>query len=250
MGTILDPTDVEENVTISVNVMDSTDGLGGTLEVIVNGGLTAASCNLGGTTGAVELTVPADYNYYYIKITQADGDIAVTAPVWVGEVEAVGISSLETASDMTIAGEEQTILAEMFNNESKDLLVESLVYTNKATGEVLYTDASITSVPKEGTASSSFNYTFQKDGIYTITATLKGTLNGAPKTYTKDLEVTVMPENITSRIIVDGTHYNHYVSGYYAGNMGNMTAIAGNQGIDVHVEMPPNAGSSPFPATN
>ena len=40
-------------------------------------------------SGTVELEVPADYNYYYIKITQPDGDIAVTAPVWVGKVEAV-----------------------------------------------------------------------------------------------------------------------------------------------------------------
>ena len=236
MGTILNGSNVEENVTISVTVADSTDGVGGTLEVIVNGGLTAASCNLSGRTGTVELTVPADYNYYYIRITQTDGDIAVTAPVWVGEVEAVGIASLKTATDMTIAGEEQTILAELFNNENGDLVVESLVYTDKATGEILYTDVSVTSVPGEGTASSSFSHTFEKDGVCTITATLKGSLNGVPKTYTKELEITVMPENITSRIIVDGTHYNDYVSGYYAGNMGNMTAIAGAQGIDVHME--------------
>ena len=235
MGSMLELTD-EETVTISVNISDATDAAIGKVEVIVNGGLTAASDTLDASSGTVTLTVPADYNYYYIRITQPDGDIAVTAPVWVGTVEAVGISSLEAESPLTIAGEEQTFTAELYNNERSELVVESLVYTNKATGEVLYTDTAITSVPKESTAVSSFGYTFASDGVYTITATLTGTLNGVPKTYTKDLEVTVMPQNVTSRIIVDGTHYNDYVTGYYAGNVNNMTAIAAAQGIQVHVE--------------
>ena len=236
MGSQLEISDVEDGLTISVAISDATDAAIGKVEVIVNGGLTAASQTLDASSGTVELTVPADYNYYYIKITQPDGDIAVTAPVWVGKVEAVGISSLEAESPLTIAGEEQTFTAELFNNERSELVVESLVYTNKATGEVLFTDTAITSVPKESTATSSFGYTFASDGVYTITATLTGTLNGVPKTYTKDLEITVMPKAVTSKIIVDGTHYNDYVTGYYGGNVSNMTAIAADAGISVHVE--------------
>ncbi len=37
-----------------------------------------------------------DYSYYYIKVVEADSDIAVTAPVWVGSVEAAGIDSFST----------------------------------------------------------------------------------------------------------------------------------------------------------
>ena len=236
MGSQLEVTDVAENLTISVNVSDATDSAIGKIEVIVNGGLTAASQTLNQHSGTVTLTVPATYNYYYIKITQPDGDIAVTAPVWVGKVEAVGIGSLKAESALTIAGQEQTITAELFNNERSDLKVESLVYTDKATSEVIYTDTGITSLGKESTATSSFGHTFPSDGVYTITATLKGTLNGVSKTYTKDLEITVMPGNVTSRIIVDGTHFNDYVTGYYGGNVNNMTTIAAAQGIQVHVE--------------
>ena len=236
MGSQLEVTDVAEKLTIVVNVSDATDASIGKIEVIVNGGLTAASQTLSAQSGTVTLTVPADYNYYYIKITQPDGDIAVTAPVWVGQVEAVGISSLKTESALTIAGEEQTFTAELFNNERKDLEVESLVFTDKATGEILHTETGITAVPKEGTVTVSFGHTFAADGIYTVTATLKGTLNGVAKTYTKDLEITVMPKTITSKVIVDGTHFNDYVTGYYGGNMGNMTAIAAAQGIQVQVE--------------
>ncbi len=235
MGSILDSVD-GETVTITASVSDPTDSAIGKVEVIVNGGLSLAQTTLNTASGKVELEVPATYNYYYLRITQPDGDIAVTAPVWIGKVEAVGISSFNADSDLTIAGQEQSFTAEMFNNESKDLVVESLVYTNKETGDVLFEDKTLDKVGKQDTAASQFAYTFTQDGIYTITATLKGTLDGVEKTYTKDLELTVLPENITSRIIVDGTHYNDYVSGYYNGNLNNMAAIAGNAGIQVHIE--------------
>ena len=225
-----------DTVSVRVQISDPTDTAVGKVEVIVNGGLSAVSQTLSEASGILELEVPGDYNYYYIKITQPDGDIAVTAPVWVGKVEAVGIGSLTAESSLTIAGQKQTFTAELYNNERRDLIVESLVFTDKASGEVIYTETGITAVPGQSTAVSTFGHTFAADGVYTITATLKGTLNGIPKTYTKDLEVTVVPGAITSRIIVDGTHYNDYVTGYYGGNLNNMTAIAASRGIQVHVE--------------
>ena len=236
MGSLLEEKDVGENVTISVNLSDATDSAIGKIEVIVNGGITAASRELDTSSGTVTLTVPAQYSYYYIRITQPDGDTAVTAPVWVGQVEAVGISGLKAGSPLTIAGQEQTFSAELFNNEAADLQVESLTYTDKATGEVLFTDTELAAVGRESTASSSFSHVFPQDGMYTITATLTGTLNGVPKTYTRDLQITVMPGNVTSRIIVDGTHYNDYVTGYYGGNMNNAIAMAADRGIQLHVE--------------
>lgn len=235
MGTILDSSDVGGTVDLSVTLADPTDSANATVSVIVNGGYAAASqtatCN-----DTVTFSVPSSYNYYYIKVVQADGDIAVTAPVWIGKVEAVGVSSLTAASDLTIAGEKQTFNLELFNNEKKDLLVSSLVFTNKDTGEVIYTDSTISQVGAESTAACTFDHIFDKNGIYTIRATVKGTLNGVEKTYTQDLEITVMPAEITSKVIVDGTHFNDYVTGYYGGNTGNMTTIAAAQGIKVHVE--------------
>ena len=87
MGSQLDI--AADTVSVRVQISDPTDTAIGKVEVIVNGGLSAASQSLSAATGTLELEVPADYNYYYIKITQPDGDIAVTAPVWVGKVEAV-----------------------------------------------------------------------------------------------------------------------------------------------------------------
>lgn len=236
MGSILDASDVGDTLTLTVSLSDPTDSAIGKVEVIVNGGLSIASQTVTASSETVTFSVAADYSYYYIKVTEADGDIAVTAPVWVGEVESVGISSFTVDSQLNIAGEEQNFTMELYNNENSALEISSIVYTDKATGEVIYTETGIDRVAKFDTASSTFAYTFAEDGIYTITATVTGTLNGLEKTYTQDLELTVMPKNITSNVIVDGTHYNDYVTGYYGGNMSNMTTLAAQQGINVTVE--------------
>ena len=36
--------------------------------------------------------MPADADYYFLRITQPDGDLAVTAPIWVDAEEELGIT--------------------------------------------------------------------------------------------------------------------------------------------------------------
>jgi hypothetical protein len=233
MGTILDGAS-GETAAIKVELSDKTDAGLAQVEVIVNGGKSLASasatCN-----ETVTFDVPATYSYYYIKVTQADGDIAVTAPVWLGKVEAVGISSFAAEKSITVAGEAQSFALTLYNNESSPLLVTSITFTDKATGLVLGTDSTIASVAKLSTASCGFTHTFAADGMVTVVATVTGTLNGVEKVYTQDLQLTVMPAEIVSRILVDGTHSNDYVTGYYGGNLSNMTTIAGNNAVEVTV---------------
>lgn len=239
MGTILDGPSGDA-AQIKVALKDPDDTGSATVQVIVNGGLVAAeekaTCN-----ETVTFTVPTTYAYYYIKVIQADGDIAVTAPIWLGKVEAVGVGSMTARNAITVAGEEQTIDLSLYNNESKALEITSIVFTDKATGKVLHTDNTNASVPKLGTAECSFAYTFPTDGQVTVLATVKGRLNGMDKTYTQELKLTVMPAEMVRTVIVDGTHYNDYVTGYYGGNMGNMTTIAAGVGVQVKVIQPGEA---------
>lgn len=242
MGSILEAGSYAAGSTVKIKVelsdADTVAGRGdageATVQVIGNGGAvvaeTKASCDQ-----TVEIDVPTTYSYYYIKVTQADGDIAVTAPVWVGKVEAVGITSLKAASDLTVTGQEQTFTLELFNNEKKPLEITSIVFTDDE-GTVLHTAVDVASVPKLGTAATSFTHTFSNNGMVTITATVKGTLNGVEKTYTQKLELSVMPKEIVKRVIVDGTHFNDYVTGYYGGNFNNAASIAAGVGVEVVVE--------------
>jgi len=235
MGTILGADSYGKGDTAEISVaLNDPNGESATVEVIVNGGKSlmskTASCN---ETVTFQVENPADYSYYYIKITQSDGDIAVTAPVWVGKVEAVGITSLKAENAITVAGKPQSFTLELYNNETAHLEVSSITFTDKASGSVLHTADDVTRVPRLGTATTSFTTSFATDGSVTVLATVRGTLRGVEKTYTQELELKVMPENVVSRIVVDGSHYNDYVTGYYGGRMGNMTTIAADLGVEV-----------------
>ena len=76
-------------------------------EVIVDGGKTAYTwedaAELKG--GYVSCRLEPSYTYYYIRVTQNDGELAVTAPVWVDTSTAVQISSLLLLDGQPAEGE-------------------------------------------------------------------------------------------------------------------------------------------------
>ena len=84
MGSIL--SEQENGVTLTAQITDPTDTADMKVEVIVNGGLVLDSQTLTDGKGTVTFTFDSnDYSYYYLRVTQADQNIAVTAPVWTGE---------------------------------------------------------------------------------------------------------------------------------------------------------------------
>ena len=89
MGSILDTAPAQVNITARIS--DPTDASIGTVEVIVNGGLVAASTVVTGNSQLVSFTLNNDYTYYYLRVTQPDTDTAVTAPVWTSDIENAGI---------------------------------------------------------------------------------------------------------------------------------------------------------------
>ena len=82
------PDDVEQlDVSVTVSGPDASDSIA-KVEIIVNSGKVAHVWDDPAELAAGQLTavLAPDYSYYYVRVTEADGDIAVTAPVWVGEV--------------------------------------------------------------------------------------------------------------------------------------------------------------------
>ena len=65
--------------------------------------------------GALTATLSPDYSYYFIRVTEGDGDLAVTSPVWVGESLKLGISSLTCATATPVTGEELELTTTLFN---------------------------------------------------------------------------------------------------------------------------------------
>lgn len=79
--------------------------------------------------GALTATLSPDYSYYFVRVTEGDGDLAVTSPVWVGESLKLGISSLTCATATPVTGEELELTTTLFNSEAADAAVKSLTYT-------------------------------------------------------------------------------------------------------------------------
>lgn len=235
MGTILEKSDVGETVELEVVLNDPTDDVIGKVEVIVNGGLSIAQEQVDGNSDTVKFTVPSSYSYYYIRVTEQDGDIAVTAPVWVGKVEAVGISSFTTDAPLAVQGEELNLTLDLYNNENTALEIEEITFT--IDDEVIHTAdlETIKEVGKTSTASYSFAYTHDGIGKTEIYANVKAKLKGVEKVYKEVLKLTYVKPDMVTRVIVDGTHYNDYVSGYYGGNMNNFTSIAAESQVEVKV---------------
>ncbi len=239
MGSILSKQDAVE---ITAQISDPTDTADMKVEVIVNGGLVLDSQTLTDGKGTVTFTFDSnDYSYYYLRVTQADQNIAVTAPVWTGEGVNAGISKTECDTALVVKGEEVTISSELYNNAGSDMTVQSLTY---AVGdEPIYT-ADVSEIGANGviasgdTATVTFSHTFTNAGKTTVDVTMTATIGGTQYTFTSVLQLTVTDESLVTRVLVDGTHYNDYVTGYYSGNMGNFTELAADMNAQVTVKQP------------
>ncbi|MCD7753404.1 MAG: CehA/McbA family metallohydrolase, partial [Clostridiales bacterium] len=216
MGSILSESDVDSTVTLSVKLSDPTDNSIGTVSVIVNGGYVLASQTVSGSEDTVTFTVSSDYSYYYIKVVEADGDIAVTAPVWVGEVEALGISTFESDDALAVQDEALNMTLSLYNNESSDFDIESITFTvtdldgnvNDITDQIVATTEVPTKVESMDTADYSFYYVYDGLGTTIYTATVTGTLNGVTKVYSEPLTVSYVSSDMVTNVVVDGSHYN------------------------------------------
>ena len=223
MGTII-PED-EENPISAVNIyvsVNDPDGEGvGRVSVIVNGGITAYYEDFTGSSAIVETTIPNDYSYYFIRVEQTDGDIAVTAPVWVGDVSKVGISEVTTETVIPVKGEEMTLKSTLYDYEADDFVIETITYSLT----VGQNEAAILDVLENpGTIAANselvFEYPFTPTslGKQTFTVTVVGYLGETMMQFAYSYELDVLDPTELIDIGIDNGHANFYVSGNYAGS--------------------------------
>ena len=239
MGSILSKQDAVE---ITAQISDPTDTADMKVEVIVNGGLVIGTQTVTGGSGTVTFHFDSnEYSYYYLRITQADQNIAVTAPVWTGESVNAGIAATECDTALVVKGEAVTLSSELYNNAGSDMTVERVEFS--VDGETVYT-ADISTIgtngviPSGGTATVSFPHAFASAGKTTVDVAMTATIGGTEHTFTSVLQLTVTDESLVTRVLVDGTHWNDYVTGYYAGNMGNFTQLAADMNAQVTIQQP------------
>ncbi len=231
LGTIMEEVPEKLNLNVTVFDPDSSDSIS-KVEVIVNSGKVAHTWDNAEELAAGELTVTLDptYSYYYIRVTQADGDLAVTAPVWVGETLKLGINSAVSSTATPVTDEELTITTTLFNSEAADAKVKSVTYTTNGS-EVLATDTTGYTVPASGTATVEWKYIPTAAKITKITVTAVMELNGEEYTFSTDLTLDVLNAETLVYVGIDASHYNEYVAGNYKDSMGNFGNLAAGYSV-------------------
>lgn len=225
MGSVIHRAD---NPEISVYLRDTSDAAIGLVEVIADGGAVIASRMVESACETVTMTVPGGYRYYFLRVTQPDGDIAVTAPVWVDSYDDIGIRSFTADAQVPTQGRETGLTLELFNEEPLDFSIDSLQFS--VGGELIHTANAPGTVKALDTFSYTFRYTHGGLGVTEITASVSGHVNGEPRTYGETLRLSYRAPEMVSGILVDGSHGNFGVD-----QLRNLTAIAAKASMDVTV---------------
>jgi hypothetical protein len=209
MGSVLDKDNVGDTVNIRADISDpDAKDVIGKVEVIVNGGLSVAQKNITTNKATVEFNVPANYSYYYLKVTEGDKDIAVTSPVWVGKVEACGINKTYTKTDLPVAGEDVDVNIDFYNNETKELQVNSIEasvdgQTVKTVTAAELEKAGVSKIASNGTGTYSFDYRTDSVGIVKLDITARCTLDGVDKVYRDVVSLKMAESSLVANVIVD-----------------------------------------------
>ena len=230
LGSSLTEVPEKLNIHVTVNDPDASDSIS-KVEVIVNSGKTAYTWDDPAVlaTGDLSVTLDPDYSYYYIRVTQGDGDLAVTAPVWVGETLKLGISDVTCGTSTPVTGEAMTVNTTLFNSESTDANIKSITYA--VGSQVLASATDVGTVPASGTLALSYDVSFDTARVYKVTATVVLEQDGKEYVFTKDITLDVQNADDLVYIGIDASHYNEYVAGNYKDSMGNFGSLAGQYSV-------------------
>lgn len=199
MGSILPKSEEAE---ITVFLSDPTDEAIGNVEVVTDGGAVLVSEYVGTPSQVLELSVSSGHNYYYLRITQPDGDVAVTAPVWMDGYDDIGIESFTSDTLTPVRDEEIKLTVELYNDEPVDFIVESLKLY--AGGKEVCAVSDPGTAAGMGTLGHTFSYAHSELGVTELRVVATGSVNGEKRTYEKTLSLSFhVPEQ---HIVVDDSH--------------------------------------------
>ncbi len=223
MGSIIPKSEEAE---ITVFLSDPTDEAIGNVEVVTDGGAVLVSEYVETPSQVLELSASGGHSYYYLRITQPDGDVAVTAPVWMDGYDDIGIGSF-TSDTLTPARDEEIgLTVELYNDESVEFDLDALsLYADET---LVSTVSDLGEVAGMSTLDYTFSYAHPELGVTEFRVEAAGSVNGEDRTYEDTLSLSFhVPEQV-KYISVDASHDN---SG--TGKLNRLAEIAAQNSISV-----------------
>lgn len=181
-----------EALQAEIIVSDPTDSSIGLIEVIADGGAVVASQTVGTAKERISLQVPGGYRYYFLKITQPDQQLAVTAPVWIEDYSDIQIDSFLSDVEKPEQGQSVTLTLSLSNHEAFDFTIDTI--------RIYAEDSLIEEVSKPHCVEAANQYThdvpfkWDQEGIVHLRAVVTGNINGVPRTLEKALSLTFGPK--------------------------------------------------------
>ena len=234
MGSIIPKS---KSAAVTVFLSDPTDEAIGYVEVVTDGGAVLVSEYVETPSQVLELSASGGHSYYYLRITQPDGDVAVTAPVWMDGYDDIGIGSFTSDTDAPARDEEIGLTVTLFNDEPVDFAVESLsLYADET---LVSTVSDLGEVAGMSTLDYTFSYAHPELGVTEFRVEAAGSVNGEDRTYEDTLSLSFRVPEQVKRISVDASHGNSGVD-----KLNRLKAIAAKVNIAVDIldsELPENS---------
>lgn len=223
MGSIIPKSEEAE---ITVFLSDPTDEAIGNVEVVTDGGAVLVSEYVETPSQVLELPASGGRSYYYLRITQPDGDVAITAPVWMDGYDDIGIGSFTSDTLTPVRDEEIGLTVELYNDESVEFDLDALsLYADET---LVSTVSDLGEVAGMSTLDYTFSYVHPELGVTEFRVVATGSVNGESRTYEDTLSLSFhVPEQV-KYIAVDASHGN---SG--TGKLNRLAEIAAQNSISV-----------------
>lgn len=203
MGGILDQSTHPE---ILLSAWDPSGEAIGTIEVVTEGGRVLATESTSDSDIFISVSVSNGFRYYYLRITQPDGQKAVTAPVWVEGYEDIRISDFSSDLNFPVQDQMLTLSVTVANNEPVPFALDGL--------ELYADDHLVYSEELSGTAAAysshtlTFPYAHPVSGETSFRAVVQGSVLGRSRSCEAALTLRFRSGVTVTGLIVDGSHEN------------------------------------------
>ena len=207
------------NVSVDIKDPDANDKIK-RVSIISDGGVVAATKDFDSNEVKWQFKLDAKYNYYYVRVEEADKDIAVTAPVWTGEVVPVGIGKVEASMALAQANTPIDITAAVYNNGTTDIKNAKVeFFKNEINDKNKIGEDNLEVIAKGSVQTAKLNWKPSQIGDYTIYAKMVLNVDGKEKVFTGSTKVQIQDADSLVKVVIDAGHQNQYVSGDYKGKI-------------------------------
>ncbi|MGC9090052.1 MAG: CehA/McbA family metallohydrolase, partial [Caldisericia bacterium] len=236
MGSTI-PIEKGEQITLNLYAYDPdiTDKIS-TIQIITNGGniLKSWSNNSQLFETVYSLTYEGGGNWYYLKVVEQDGDIAITSPIWTPPSDIdLRIISL-TYSPKTVFPNKTVTLEALIKNFGLIAFNNLNVYfydRDPLNGGNLIGTNNI-NLPVGSQVSSSINWTPTSSGLYTLYVYLEGPLGDPEFDNTQKVSLRVI-ESLGKKVLIDRYHKNDYTSTSGLSNLSEFADLLTYNGYEV-----------------